>query len=107
MGAAAVAPMMVTVIAAAMVRRQRKIVEQLRSAGATCPERALAAATLGEEDGMAMKILLRHDVVRKTGESCYLDEPAWDALRARRLRRVVQALVLAALGLAFLWAVLH
>jgi len=107
MAAAAIAPMVVTVLAAAMVRRQKRIVEQLRSAGATRPERATSAATFGGEEGMAIGILLRRAVVKKTGESYYLDEPAWEALRARRLRRVVQVLVLVVLGLAVLAAVLR
>ncbi len=107
MGAAAIAPMMVTVLAAAMVRRQKRIVEQLRSAGAIRPEHATSAATFGGEEGMAIGVLLRHGVVKKTGAGYYLDEPAWDALRARRVRRVVQVFILVLLGLAVLWAVLH
>ena len=107
MAAAAVAPMVVTLIAATMVRRQRRIVEQLRSAGATGPERATSAATFGGEEGMAIGILLRHAVVKKSGEQYYLDEAAWEAHRARRRRRVVQVLVLVALGLVVLWAILH
>lgn len=107
MGAAAIAPMMVTILTAAMIRKQRRIVEQLRSAGAIRPEHATSAATFGGEEGMALGNLERHGVVMKTGAGYYLDESAWDALRARRVRRGVQALVLMALGLAFLWAVLH
>ena len=107
MAAAAVAPIMVTFLAAAMVARQRKIVERLRSAGATNPERATPAATFGGDEGMAFGILQRHAVVRKTGERYYLDEPAWEALRARRLRRVLIALTVALVGVATLWFVLN
>lgn len=107
MAAAAVAPIMVTILAAAMVARQRKFVERLRSAGATSPERATAAATFGGDEGMAFGILLRRAVVKKTGERYYLDEPAWEALRAKRRRRVLLALAVALVGAVTLWFVLH
>lgn len=107
MAAAAVAPIMVSLLAAAMVARQRKIVTKLRSAGATSPERATSAATFGGDEGMAFGILQRHAVVRKTGESYYLDEPAWQALRARRFRRVLIALTVVLVGLVILWIVLN
>ena len=107
MAAAAIAPMVVTLLAAAMVRRQRRIVEQLRSAGATSPDRATPAATFGGDEGMAFGILLRHAVVKKTGERYYLDEPAWEAHRARRHRRVLIALTIALVGVAILWILLR
>lgn len=105
--AAAVAPIVVTFLAAAMVARQRRIVEQLRSAGATSPERATGAATFGGDEGMAFGVLQRHAVVRKSGERFYLDEPAWEALRAKRRRRVSFALAVAFVGTVTLWFVLH
>lgn len=107
MAAAAIAPMVVTLLAATMVRRQRRITEQLRSAGATSPERATPPATFGGDEGMAFGILERHGVVKKAGERYYLDEPAWEAHRARRHRRVLIAITLIVAGLALLWIVLH
>jgi hypothetical protein len=82
-------------------------VEQLRSAGATSPERATPAATFGGDEGMAFGILQRHAVVKKTGEHYYLDEPAWEAHRARRHRRVIIAITLIVVGLAILWILLR
>jgi hypothetical protein len=89
MAVAALAPIIVTFLAVALVARQRRIVEQLRSAGATRPERATSPAALGLGTGMAYGILLRHGVVKSSSELVYLDEPAWEALRARRRHRLL------------------
>jgi len=106
--AAAVAPIMVTLLAAAMVARQRKIVTQFRSAGATSAERATSAATLGVDEGMAFRTLLRHAVLRATGERYYLDEPAWEALRARRHSRALRILLFVAVVVSMiLWFALR
>jgi hypothetical protein len=98
---------MVAVIpSGAIVARQRKIVEQLRTAGATCAERATSTAALGIDEGMGFGILLRHGVVRRTGELVYLDVSAWEAHQARRRRRLLlipPLLVLVGLVLWVLW----
>lgn len=108
MAAAAVAPIMVTFLAAALVARQRKIVTKLRDAGATSPERATAAATFGGAEGAAFRILQRHAVLRATGERYYLDEPAWEALRARRHSLALRILLFAAVVVSLvLWIALR
>jgi len=100
--------MMVTIIAATMIRRQRRIVEQLRSAGATRPERATSAATFGGAEGAAFRILQRHAVLQATGEHYYLDEPAWEALRARRHSLALRILLFAAVVVSLvLWMALR
>ena len=98
------------IVAGAMVARQRKIVEQLRDAGATSRERATSAATLGLDEGMAFGILLRHGVVKQAGERTYLDEAAWEAHQARRRRRLLlipPILVMAGVTLWILWIALQ
>ena len=70
---------------AAVVARERKIVAAFRDAGATSRDRATTAAALGVHEGLAFRILCRRAVLREAGERrFYLDEPRWEALRARR-----------------------
>ena len=94
-------------VAGGMVRRQRKIVESFREAGATSPERAASASALGVDEGMAFRLLRRHAILVEAGERLYLDEARWEAHRARRRRLAIfipLAVVLAAVGT--LWIVL-
>jgi hypothetical protein len=107
---AAVIPPIGAVVAAAVVARQRKIVEQFQSARATSLERATSLAGLHVETGMAFDILLRHGVVKQSGELAYLDEPAWAAHQARRRHRLlllVPIFVVVALLLWILWIALQ
>src|SRR5262245_4691070 len=72
---------------AAIVRRQHKIVAAFRAAGAIDRDRATTIAALALDAGMAFRLLCRHAVLRKTRENhFYLDEPSWEAHRAK-LRR--------------------
>lgn len=68
-----------------VVRRQHKIVSAFREAGATSRDRAITVASLGLHEGLAFRILCSHEVLRESaGQSYYLDESSWEALRARR-----------------------
>ncbi len=84
---------------AAIVRKETKIVAAFREAGATGPDRGLTAASLGVHQGLAFRILLRHGVLREAGPSrLYLDEPSWEALRARRRRTAIVAVSMVVLA---------
>lgn len=74
-------------IAAAVVRRERRIVEQFVAAGATSAERATTAAALGIEQGHAFRLLLGHGVLQSAGpDRLFVDLARWRAHRRKRLR---------------------
>ena len=73
--------------AAIIVRKQKQWVAVFRAAAATSPERAKTLGELGIPTGSAARRLRGHDVLRETpAGALYLDEVAWDRLRARRKR---------------------
>jgi 1-aminocyclopropane-1-carboxylate deaminase/D-cysteine desulfhydrase-like pyridoxal-dependent ACC family enzyme len=75
---------------AAIVHRQKKIVATFRTAGATSANHAATTATLGIQEGLAFRILVRHAILRDAGEQrVYLDEPRWEAHQQRRRRLAV------------------
>lgn len=84
-------------VAAAVVRRERMIVEAYRDAGAVSPERARAPDELLVHQRIAFRRLVEHAVLREAGGGRYfLDEPSWAAVRGMRRR---MALVMALLVL--------
>lgn len=87
-------------VAAMIAASEQRIARQLREAGATAPERAIALETERRFDRGRLDRLVEKGVVRVAGPGAYwLDEPAWEALRSRR-RTMILLLVGAAL-LAF------
>jgi hypothetical protein len=94
-------------VGAAVVRRQHKLVAAFRAAGATSRDRATTTAALAVDEGLAFRLLRGHGVLREAGENrFYLDEPAWEAHRARRRRiafTMLGTVLLVALAL-LLWA---
>ena len=100
--------MTVAAAAAGMIRKQKKIVGAFRDAGATSAERAATAASLSLHEGLAVRILRGHGVLREAGDGrLYLDESSWDGLRARRRRIALTILgtLLVAAAAVMLWAV--
>ena len=98
----------VPIVVPAIVRHQRRILEALRAAGATHPSRAASIEQLGVHDGQAMRILLRHEVVRDAGDRrLWLDEAACTAHEARHTRFAIGAAVIMGTlvfgGLLALW----
>jgi hypothetical protein len=94
-----------TVAAAAMIRREKDIVDRFRALGASSPDSARTTAQLQVEQGIAWRRLLDHAVVRSTsGGMYYLDEPSWRAItRLRRRLAVIFLAIAIVLGLtAFL-----
>ena len=75
------------VAAAAIIRREKEIVDRFRSMGASSPETARSEIQLGTEHGVAWRRLIDHAVVRSTPAGLfYLDEPSWRALQRLRHR---------------------
>lgn len=75
------------VAAAAIIRKEREIVETFRAAGALTPAAAKAPGMLGVHQGLAFRRLREHAVLREVeGGRLYLDEPSWQALGAIRHR---------------------
>ena len=76
--------------AAAMMMRERRVIEAFTVAAATSPERAVPIETLGiEYDALALRRLQQHAVIREVAPGrLYLDVPTWQALRRMRLRIV-------------------
>ena len=87
--------------AAAIVARERHIVDAFRRAGATRPDAAATTQSLGVSERLAFRILVRDAVLRETTPGFYyLDEPSWQAKRAIRRRVALVMLVIMALLLS-------
>jgi hypothetical protein len=72
-------------VAAAVVRRERKLVSQLRESGALSPSTARSLSPLEHMDERAFRRLRAHQVIREARpDYYYLDEPSWQALESRR-----------------------
>ena len=92
-------------IVAGLIRRaERRIVEQLREAGARSSAKAQPLSGLRLIEERRLQRMLGADAIRETTQGTYyLDEAALDAYMQRRRKRVlfvVGAALLAALGLA-------
>jgi hypothetical protein len=88
---------------AAVLVKERHVVEAFQRARATSPERAVVPEDIGVDlAGVGGRRLLRHAVLRATATGqYYLDEPTWIALRSTRRRMVFVLLVI--VGLAALY----
>ncbi|HZN40235.1 MAG TPA: hypothetical protein VFD82_15620 [Planctomycetota bacterium] len=72
---------------AGVLRRQARIVELFRDAGATSADRATTAAKLGLHEGLAFRQLRGHAVIQVVGEQgLFLDAARWEALLKQRRR---------------------
>jgi hypothetical protein len=88
------------IIAAAIIRREKDIVEQFRAAGALSPDRTTTIHPAAPLGNVAWRRLVRHEVVRPgPGETFYLDEARWDRLRVLRRRLAMSVVVVALLVL--------
>lgn len=88
--------------AAAILRRQRRIVRAFEAADAVSPSSAVEPQSLGVRRGLVFDGLLRRGVlVPVDGTRFYLDPPAFDRLRSRQRRA---ALIMVALAL-IVWAI--
>lgn len=90
-------------VAAAIIIRQRRLVQQFLTAGATSPETARTLDDLGARDDHILHRLKQRAVVREAKPGrFYVDEPSWTALRAlrRRLAAIMLGLLAVGIGLA-------
>ena len=86
-----------SVAAAAIIRKERQLVDHFRGIGAVSADTARTLAQLGVDQNIGWRRLVDHAVLRSTpAGTWYLDEPSWMALG--RMRRRL-ALVIAAIGL--------
>jgi hypothetical protein len=90
---------------AAVLVKERHVVDAFLRAGATSPERAVVPEDIGVDlTGVGGRRLLRHAVLRATSpDRYYLDEPTWVAIRSTRRRLVFVLLIV--VGLAALYFV--
>ncbi len=90
--------------AAVIIVKEKHIVAAFRRAGATVPERAIVPASIGVEQRLAFRRLRRRAVLREAAPgTLYLDEPAWEALRAMRRRLALVVLLAAPIVLVLGW----
>ena len=81
-------------VAAAIIAKEKHIVEAFRSVGATSAGAAVAPASIGVADHVAFRRLRQRAVLREVAPGAlYLDEPGWEALRAMRRRVALLALL--------------
>jgi len=90
--------------AAAIIIKEKHIVEAFRQAGATSPGAAVSPDALGVHQRVAFRKLKAGAALREAGPGrFYLDEPSWEAMRSfrRRVALVIGlfVLLLAVLGL--------
>lgn len=91
-------------IGAIVAASQKRVVRQLREAGATSPERAVPFEAQRQIDSRQMRHLVSHGVVREAGPGFYwVDEAAWDALRRRRFGMVLVAITVVVAAMVILW----
>jgi len=89
-------------VAAAIIAKEKHIVEAFLSVGATAPAAAVALGAIGVAERVAFRRLCTRAVLREAGPGAfYLDEPSWEACRAMR-RRVALLALLAVLAVVLL-----
>lgn len=76
-------------VAAVILGKERRMVNRLRTAGATDPAHARTLEELGLSDGLILHRLRDRAVVRHAGpDRYYLDEESWNAVRRSRRRAI-------------------
>ena len=90
----AMQPTVAPVIAAVVIRRQRKIAAAFRDAGAVSATSAVTPASLGIAEKRPFRQLCGHDVLREAdGGRFYYDDASWHALLVKRRRYAFAAVV--------------
>jgi len=87
-------------VAALVAASDRRIARQLREAGATAPERAVSFEPERGIDRRRLGRLEDKGVVHRANGGYWLDEPAWEAMHARRRTQVLIVLAIAILAFA-------
>jgi hypothetical protein len=90
-------------VAAMMARREREVVDDFRTAGATSPEAAQSYTATGFGGSQAIRRLRNQAVIREAAPGTYyLDEEVWTAVQRTRGRIAfifILVLALALLGI--------
>ena len=80
---------------AAVIAKQKHIVDAFRRAGATTASSAVTPASIDVSEGLAFRKLRQHAVLREaTPSAFYLDEPSWRALQSLRRRLALAAFLI-------------
>jgi hypothetical protein len=83
-------------VAAVVLGKERRLVRQFQTAGATSAERARTLEELGISRGLILRRLRERAVIRQAGtDRYYLDGPSWEAVRRSRRRAIHVAWVIA------------
>lgn len=90
-------------VAAIIAASDRRIARQLREAGAIAAERAASFEPERGIDRRRLARLIDSGVVHRTDAGYWLDEPAWEALRARRRTMLLAMLALVAAAAALIF----
>lgn len=98
------------VVAAALIRKERELVEHFKQAGAVSSSSARSLTDLGVQERVAWPRLVRSGVIREGAPGTYyLEESAWVALGQRRRRvafiAVISSVVVVAALLIVMWIV--
>ena len=97
---------LVWILALALVAAERRIVRQLRSAGALRPENAILIAQQSALTRFRLAQLLRRGAVAAAGDLYYLDAAAFSRYRRSRRRRAL-IVISSALAVAGIFWVLR
>jgi len=88
-------------VVAVIRSRERDVRRAFHRAGALDPAGAMSLEEIGLEKSMALRRLMRRDVIRESSPGCYhFDEDVWQSVRAMRIRMalmILAAVVLTAL----------
>jgi hypothetical protein len=83
-----------SVAAAAMMKKERELVSHFRQAHAVSPPTAKTLSELRIDEGLALRRLRSHAVIREAAPGAYyLDELSYEALQAARWRMLMVVLV--------------
>jgi hypothetical protein len=87
--------------AAAVIRKERELIEHFRDAGAVSPSTARSPADLGVHERFAWIRLVERGVIREAESGkYYFHEPTWVTVRQRRRRLTLVMLLVVCVALA-------
>jgi hypothetical protein len=84
---------MATVAVAALIRREKQIIEAMRAAGAVTPDTAVTMQAIGMHERLAFRKLRNRGVLREAApDYFYLDDQRWESLT--RLRHTIAGVMI-------------
>ncbi len=92
--------------AAAIIRKERRIIGAFRDEGATSPEAARSPGELGVNGSWVVDRLIDRGVLRQAEPGrYYLDEEAWTAFCQARRRRAIIVVGIIVVGIVCAWLI--